>query len=496
MSRALWRAILLALLGALAPATASASLPSWRDSRLLDAELRRETPLPASSEIKAAAPHVHGVFCPHALPKTRVRGLELGLHCSIGGEAGLTCTSRPAYALRYGGHASERSVFTGYLWDKETNLFFAKARFYDPEVGRFISQDSYLGQVDTPPSLHRYFYGNANPTRYVDPTGHDNEAANPAVSAETLRGWEKYNREHPVAAAPPANNAPVPKVVTEPQGRNILERGLNKLADLGGKAWDAFGYLPHKAGELFSEYGAPVLDSAFGVNKAVAPDAGKEANRKALEDSHLSGIGRSDARDLSGQAPIKEGISEHATYGGAIAAEQATAVLQGKALEVGAAKLEEAGASRSLAREAETGAPSSAAARDVSYVVDDAGLTVRAEGRISGPHRGRGKGYRPEPSGGRVSGEHRGHLIPEGGVDQPGLVNVRENMISETAASNLGPKKALDSLVSRMAAENPNSIIRVIAEPLRRGGETRPFAVTYWIEKDGVRVTGQTILNK
>ena len=172
MSRALWRAILPALLGALAPAAASASLPSWRDSRLLDAELRRETPLPASSEIKAAAPHVHGVFCPHALPKTRVRGFELGLHCSIGGEAGLTCTSRPAYALRYGGHALERSVFTGYLWDKETNLFFAKARFYDPEVGRFISQDSYLGQVDDPPSLHRYFYANDNPTRYVDPTGH------------------------------------------------------------------------------------------------------------------------------------------------------------------------------------------------------------------------------------------------------------------------------------------------------------------------------------
>jgi len=172
MSRALWRAILPALLGALAPAAASASLPSWRDSRLLDAELRRETPLPASSEIKAAAPHVHGVFCPHALPKTRVRGFELGLHCSIGGEAGLTCTSRPAYALRYGGHALERSVFTGYLWDKETNLFFAKARFYDPQVGRFTSQDSYLGQVDEPPSLHRYFYANDNPTTFVDPTGH------------------------------------------------------------------------------------------------------------------------------------------------------------------------------------------------------------------------------------------------------------------------------------------------------------------------------------
>jgi RHS repeat-associated protein len=41
----------------------------------------------------------------------------------------------------------ERTVFTGYLWDKETNLFFAKARFYDPEVWPFISQDS----IPSPP---------------------------------------------------------------------------------------------------------------------------------------------------------------------------------------------------------------------------------------------------------------------------------------------------------------------------------------------------------
>src|SRR5262249_39093232 len=43
----------------------------------------------------------------------------------------------------------------------------------DPEVGRFTSQDSFLGQIDDPPSLHRYFCANDNPLRYVDPTGHE-----------------------------------------------------------------------------------------------------------------------------------------------------------------------------------------------------------------------------------------------------------------------------------------------------------------------------------
>ncbi|VUD69435.1 hypothetical protein TDB9533_04804 [Thalassocella blandensis] len=47
-----------------------------------------------------------------------------------------------------------------------------KARFYDPDVGRFMNQDTYLGEHGTPPSLHRYLYAYSNPTVYVDPDGH------------------------------------------------------------------------------------------------------------------------------------------------------------------------------------------------------------------------------------------------------------------------------------------------------------------------------------
>jgi RHS repeat-associated protein len=97
--------------------------------------------------------------------------------------------------------AKNRFAFTGYLWDKETNLFFAKARFYDPEVGRFISQDSYLGQVDDPPSLHRYFYANDNPTRYVDPTGHDPEEPDERVPTP---------EPAPPPPTPPTTNAESP----------------------------------------------------------------------------------------------------------------------------------------------------------------------------------------------------------------------------------------------------------------------------------------------
>jgi RHS repeat-associated protein len=70
------------------------------------------------------------------------------------------------------GAAENPKQFTGYELDPETGLYYAKARYYDSTTGTFVTQDSYLGQMDLPPSLHRYSYGYANPLKYVDPTGH------------------------------------------------------------------------------------------------------------------------------------------------------------------------------------------------------------------------------------------------------------------------------------------------------------------------------------
>ena len=68
--------------------------------------------------------------------------------------------------------SKNRFAFTGHIYDTETGLYNAKARYFDPKLGRFLTQDSFLGKIDSPPSLHRYLYGYANPTRFVDPSGH------------------------------------------------------------------------------------------------------------------------------------------------------------------------------------------------------------------------------------------------------------------------------------------------------------------------------------
>jgi len=50
-------------------------------------------------------------------------------------------------------------------------LYFMRARFYDPDTGRFLGKDPVEGAFTDPRGLHRYVYGLNNPLMGVDPTG-------------------------------------------------------------------------------------------------------------------------------------------------------------------------------------------------------------------------------------------------------------------------------------------------------------------------------------
>ena len=62
--------------------------------------------------------------------------------------------------------------YRGYYYDVETGLYYLKTRYYDPEVGRFITIDdiSYLAP-DTINGLNLYAYCGNNPVMMVDPDG-------------------------------------------------------------------------------------------------------------------------------------------------------------------------------------------------------------------------------------------------------------------------------------------------------------------------------------
>jgi RHS repeat-associated protein len=68
----------------------------------------------------------------------------------------------------------EQYLYTGKEKDR-TGLYFFGSRYYDPEIGRFITRDTMEGETKNPQSLNPYSYCANNPVRYIDPLGFGND---------------------------------------------------------------------------------------------------------------------------------------------------------------------------------------------------------------------------------------------------------------------------------------------------------------------------------
>jgi len=73
---------------------------------------------------------------------------------------------------RLGGAENGSAYFTGQRLDDETGLYYYESRYYDPDLGRFISADTVVPGAGDPQAFNRYAYVRNNPVVMVDPDGH------------------------------------------------------------------------------------------------------------------------------------------------------------------------------------------------------------------------------------------------------------------------------------------------------------------------------------
>nr|WP_254796337.1 RHS repeat-associated core domain-containing protein [Moritella viscosa]SHO18218.1 Putative uncharacterized protein [Moritella viscosa] len=94
------------------------------------------------------------------------------------------------FGKRLGGE-KEGIGYTGHLQDEDLGLTYMQARYYDPVIGRFYSNDP-VRFTGNPHSFNRYAYVNNNPYKYTDPNGESPIHAFAFVVGAISSGYQTY----------------------------------------------------------------------------------------------------------------------------------------------------------------------------------------------------------------------------------------------------------------------------------------------------------------
>jgi len=84
------------------------------------------------------------------------------------------------------GEEDHNPKFNSQELDTETNFYYYNARYYDPEISRFVTADPVVDGVHSLQGWNGYMYVQGNPIVYKDPTGNNNEG----LDADTINSPE------------------------------------------------------------------------------------------------------------------------------------------------------------------------------------------------------------------------------------------------------------------------------------------------------------------
>ncbi len=200
---------------------------------------------------------------------------------------------------------TEKVSYTGHTYDGDLGLTYMKARYYDPDVGRFMGIDpvGVIGSVEQNPMMfNRYAYGNNNPYKYVDPDGGFVVLAITAavIAYSAYEGYQSGGASGAVAEASGYNDA-------------VDSYNSVKSGDYTGAAIGAAGILCKacKAVNKVTKSGVKELtDAAGGTVKSakkgdIRAPGGREKAKELFREHDTAGVGnRKIVRERDGSRAV------------------------------------------------------------------------------------------------------------------------------------------------------------------------------------------------
>lgn len=148
--------------------------------------------------------------------------------------------------------------YTGYIHDPIAGAYFAQAREYFPQTGRFAGNDMIPGDIADPSSLNRYWYCRNAPLNWVDPDGKKPE------KLETNSWWDFFVGDSPFLNEEKKRENQL-KDQKKPVGLKNDLYNQNELTRLDKKTKELFMDTARIAGESM-DYLAERADAMVDVN--------------------------------------------------------------------------------------------------------------------------------------------------------------------------------------------------------------------------------------
>jgi RHS repeat-associated protein len=153
------------------------------------------------------------------------------------------------YGEAYGATSIDGTGYTGHVMDQGTGLTYMQQRYYDPQIGGFLSIDPAKVNTATAVNFGRYFYANNNPYRFNDPDGRaPNAKENPNPKLANLTVKEKEGMAYIVARNEGINTDGVTiKVASSPDSKGA-QMGTDGVLILGQDAFSTRSNLASNLG--------------------------------------------------------------------------------------------------------------------------------------------------------------------------------------------------------------------------------------------------------
>ena len=91
-------------------------------------------------------------------------------------------------AVNKTGATPNNYLYCGEQYDPDLGLYYLRARYYNPNTGRFLSRDPEDGKPWDPKTLHKYLYAGGDPVNAIDPTGRGEEEY--VIDLNEVQKWE------------------------------------------------------------------------------------------------------------------------------------------------------------------------------------------------------------------------------------------------------------------------------------------------------------------